>query len=201
MIKNIIFDFGDIFINLDKEVIFREIEKYGGNTQLTQKMYEIAKTYEVGNISSEMFVAELQSIYPTVPHSEIIRIWNSTVLDFPDYRLDFIENFAKENTCRLFLLSNTNTLHMQQVVENMGVDKFKRFKGCFEQFYLSHELNLRKPDDEIFEFVLGQNGLKATETLFIDDTKENIDAANDLGIRTWHLKVGLEDVIDIKTKL
>lgn len=201
MIKNIIFDFGDIFINLDKEVIFREIEKYGGKPQLSSTIYDLNETYEVGKISSENFVAQLQSIYPKASSLEIVRIWNSILLDLPDYRLNFIENLAKENKYRLFLLSNTNALHIPHVAEKMGVDKFKRFKDSFEQFYLSHEIHLRKPNAEIFEFTLEQNGLKAEETLFIDDTKENTDAADILGIKTWHLKVGHEDIIDLKTKL
>lgn len=201
MIKNIIFDFGDVFINLDKEVIIREIEKYGGNTQLSPKIYDLNETYEVGKISSEKFVEQLQSIYPKASSIEIIHIWNSILLDLPEYRLDFIENLAKENAYRLFLLSNTNALHIPHVAEKMGVDKFERFKGSFEQFYLSHEIQLRKPNAEIFEFTLEQNGLKAEETLFIDDTKENTDAATILGIKTWHLKVGHEDVIELKTRL
>lgn len=201
MIKNIIFDFGDIFINLDKEVIFREIEKYGGKPQLSSTIYDLNETYEVGKISSESFITQLQSVYPKASLQDIIRIWNSILLDLPDYRLDFIENLAKEKTYRLFLLSNTNALHIPHVAEKMGVDKFKRFKDSFEQFYLSHEIHLRKPNAEIFEFTLEQNGLNAEETLFIDDTKENTDAADILGIKTWHLKVGHEDIIDLKTRL
>ncbi|MFK5972748.1 MAG: HAD family phosphatase [Flavobacteriaceae bacterium] len=201
MIKNIIFDFGDVFINLDQKVIFREIEKYGGNTQLSSKIYDLNDTYEVGRISSEDFVSQLQSIYPKASSLEIIGIWNSILLDLPDYRLDFIEKLAQEKAYRLFLLSNTNALHIPHLAKKIGADKFKRFKDCFEQFYLSHEIHLRKPNAEIFEFTLEQNGLKAQETLFIDDTKENTDAASILGIKTWHLKVGHEDIIDLKTRL
>ncbi|MEL6917638.1 MAG: HAD-IA family hydrolase, partial [Bacteroidota bacterium] len=68
-------------------------------------------------------------------------------------------------------------------------------------FYLSHEIHLRKPDEDIYRFVLEKNHLKASETLFIDDSPENTLSAKQLGIKTWHLLVGTEDVIHLKSKL
>jgi FMN phosphatase YigB (HAD superfamily) len=201
MIKNIIFDFGDIFINLDKEIIFREIERFGGSIDLSPEIIELNHRYEVGAISAEEFVNGLKAIYPNASTDEIRRIWNGMLLDFPDERLNFIENLASENSYRLFLLSNTNDMHIPHVVEKMGSKKFNRFRNCFEQFYLSHEIHLRKPDAEIYNFVLQENRLKAKETFFIDDTKENTDAAEMLGIHCWNLKVGTDDIIHLKTKL
>lgn len=83
----------------------------------------------------------------------------------------------------------------------MGRDKYNRFKSCFEKFYLSHEIHLRKPNAEIYQFVLDENGLNPTETFFIDDTVENTDAAKKLGIDVWNLIVGQEDIIQLKSKL
>jgi putative hydrolase of the HAD superfamily len=60
---------------------------------------------------------------------------------------------------------------------------------------------MRKPHTEIFDFVLAKNGLNATDTFFIDDTQENTDAAASIGINTWHLNVGKEDITDLKKKL
>jgi len=201
MIKNIIFDFGDVFINLDKQVIFREMSSYGGTIELTPEMMRLNDTYEVGDISTEAFIENLAKLYPQASPEEITRIWNSMLLDFPDERLRFIEGMAAEGKYRLLLLSNTNALHIPHVKKIMGAEKFHRFKGAFEKFYLSHEINLRKPDAEIYEFVLNENGLKAAETFFIDDTKQNTDAAEKLGIQCWHLKVGKEDIVQLKSKL
>lgn len=201
MIRNIIFDFGDIFINLDKEAVFRAIEKYGGTTELTTELNTLNYSYEVGAISSDVFTKKLKEIYPQATIAEIVHIWNSILLDFPDYRLEFLEKLSKEKDYRLFLLSNTNDLHISHVMETMGTNTYNRFKNCFEQFYLSHEINLRKPNANIYKFVLEQNGLKAEETFFIDDTKENTDAAGKLGITCWNLQVGSEDIIHLKNKL
>jgi putative hydrolase of the HAD superfamily len=201
MIKNIIFDFGDIFINLDKEIIFREIKRFGGNEILSPEIIALNKDYEIGKISSKEFVSQLRSVYPKATSEEIIGIWNGMLLDFPDSRLDFIEQLAQEKKYRLFLLSNTNALHIEEVDRKMGTEKFKRFQNCFEKFYLSHEIHLRKPNAEIYRFVLDKNRLQAEETYFIDDTKENTDAAKKLGIRCWNLQVGKEDITQLKTKL
>lgn len=201
MINNIIFDFGDIFINLDKQIIFREAEKFGGSAHLTPEMQKINNDFEVGAISPEEFISALQDVYPKATPQEITDIWNGMLLDFPDYRLDFITNLAMEGKYRLFLLSNTNAMHIPYEAEKMGRGKFDRFKNSFEKFYLSHEIGMRKPDAKIFEFVLDENNLKPEETFFIDDTKENTDTAEKLGIRCWNLQVGKEDIVDLKSHL
>ncbi len=200
MIKNIVFDFGDIFINLDKVAVYKHLARFG-YSELTAKMDSIAKAYEVGNMNSEEFISELNTLIPNASHSEITTAWNSILLDFPESKLTFLEELKKENSYRLFLLSNTNELHISWVKEAMGIERWNRFKACFEKFYLSHEIHMRKPNTEIFDFVLKENKLVANETLFIDDTQENTDAAASIGIQTWHLIVDSEDVTDLKTKL
>lgn len=201
MIKNIIFDFGDVFINLDKQAIFRELGEREIVLAVPPKLVDLNERFEVGAVSADEFVSEWARIFPNLDTREIIRIWNTILLDFPDYRLDFIEQLAAEKRFRLFLLSNTNALHIPRVAEIMGIEKFGRFKNCFERFYLSHEIALRKPNADIYEYVLQENELSAEETLFIDDTKINTDAAAQLGIHVWHLQVGQEDIIQLRTRL
>ncbi len=200
MIKNIIFDFGDVFINLDKTVVVKAMARYGISGKHSE--YDaINKLFEIGRISPEVFLMSLCDIIPKVSPQELEEVWNAMLLDFPEYRLNFIEALAREGNYRLFLLSNTNALHIPHVSEKMGTKQFERFRNSFEGFYLSHEIQLRKPDSEIFTFVLQKHSLEARETLFIDDTEENTNAAGKLGIRTWNLKVGTEDITDLKTKL
>ena len=201
MIKNIIFDFGDVFINLDKQVIIREMLKFGGTTELSPELAMLNDDYEVGAISSEEFIDSLAKLFPKAKPADIQRIWNSMLLDFPEERLEFIEALAAKGDYRLFLLSNTNALHIPHVEKIMGPEKFYRFKNSFEKFYLSHEIKLRKPNTEIFEFVLNENNLKAEETFFIDDSELNTKAAENLGIRSWNIQVGTEDVVQLKSRL
>ncbi len=197
MIKNIIFDFGDIFINLDKPAVFKVLTQFG-YTEITPDLDKIMKDYEMGLISSSDFILAMNKVFPEARPEDLKKAWNSILLDFPDYRLEFLEKLVAENTFRLFLLSNTNELHIDHVIKNMGLHRFERFKKCFEKFYLSHEINLRKPNKDIYTFVLEENNLKAEETFFVDDTKENTDTSSLLGIKSWNLIVGQEDIIDLK---
>lgn len=200
MIKNIIFDFGDIFINLDKQVVFKAFIDQG-ILKFSPRHLAMNEDFEIGKISSEEFITRLQQDLKQLSANEIASLWNSMLLDFPEYRLTFLEELASQKKYRLFLLSNTNALHIPHVGQIMGMDRYNRFKNSFEQFYLSHEIQLRKPNREIYQFVLDQNDLIPEETLFIDDTLENTKAAAKLGIRTWNLQVGKEDIIDLKTML
>ncbi|TDT45486.1 putative hydrolase of the HAD superfamily [Maribacter spongiicola] len=200
MIKNIIFDFGDIFINLDKQAPLLELAKFGF-TELTPELDSIFKAYEMGLMESDEFVNQLQAIFTNATKDQIKDAWNSIILDFPEDRLKFIEKLKSDNQYRLFLLSNTNDLHIDKVKESMGLERFNRFKNCFEVFYLSQEMKMRKPNADIYEFVLNENELNANETFFLDDTKENTDAASKLGIHCWNLQVGKEDVLETLSNL
>ncbi len=200
MIKNIVFDFGDIFINLDKQAVYEHLAAFG-YPELTPEMDTLAKTYEVGNISSDTFLTQLQELIPSASSTQLTDAWNSILLDFPESRLRFLENLKAEGNYRLFLLSNTNELHIDYVKKTMGMARWDRFEACFEQFYLSHEIHMRKPNTEIFDYVLAENRLAANETYFIDDTQENTAAAASVGIHTWHLIIGSEDITELKSKL
>jgi len=200
MIKNIIFDFGDVFINLDKTATAKEMFIHGYRKPMPG-LGELFQSYEKGLISTAVFITSAHRLFPTASQSQLVTAWNAIILDFPEHRLEFIECMAREKEQRLFLLSNTNILHIEKVQQNMGMEKYQRFKNCFEQYYLSYEICMRKPDIEIFEFVLRENNLEAGETLFIDDTSENILAAEQMGIKTWHLEVNKEDITNLKSKL
>lgn len=199
MIKNIIFDFGDIFINLDKPATNKFLTKFGVDIN-DDELTAVQLTYEKGQISTEEFIRFFKQKY-SIQKEDVLVAWNSILLDFPTYRLDFLTELAAVKKHRLFLLSNTNELHINWVKKSWGLPLFELFKNCFEKFYLSHEINLRKPDQSIFTFVLEENNLNPTETLFIDDVLVNTEAAEKLGIQVWNLIPGKEDVVDLRSKL
>ena len=195
MIKNIIFDFGDIFINLHKEATFIELTKLGVD-KISEEMMAIAYQYEKGEISTNDFVNYFHDAFK-ISKEDLILAWNSILLDFPIHRLQFLKQLSVSKKYRLFLLSNTNKMHIKWIQNDWGEKRYNEFKNCFEHFYLSHEINMRKPNLAIFEFVMQENNLKASETFFIDDLKENTDAAKELGIQTWNLIPGKEDIVDL----
>ena len=196
MIKNILFDFGDVFINLDKDATLRELANAGYH-EIDEELYPMIFSFEKGLLTSPEFVKMAQNYFPGIEEKKLITAWNAIILDFPERRLNFIKELAAKGKFRLFLLSNTNVLHIERVKEEMGKLTYEIFRDCFEGFYLSHEMKMRKPDAEVFRTILDTHSLEPQETLFVDDTLEHILSARNLGLKTWHLQVGKEEVSDI----
>jgi len=196
MLKNYIFDFGDVFINLDKAATTRELKKLGAK-RFTQAMQSANNQYEKGLISTRDFLQFYQTQIPNTSQSQLAAAWNSIILDFPEYRLQFLEKFASSHRC--FLLSNINDLHLKLIKQQLDTSFYNRFVNCFEKVYYSHEVHFRKPNADIFEYVLNDANIIANETLFVDDTYENIEAAKELGLQVWHLQSN-EDVVMLLDK-
>jgi putative hydrolase of the HAD superfamily len=197
MIKTIIFDFGDVFINLDKEGILYNALNIFGIDSFPAAMLKTNALYEMGLITTDSFLKFYTNEFPHVSKKNMINLWNSILKDFPIHRLDFLNELSKQKDYKLILLSNTNTLHIDWIIEH--VPFYEEFKNCFDAFYLSHEIHLRKPNRDIYEFVLNKNSIKPEECLFIDDTAENTDTAKSIGIHTWNINPKNEDVINLFT--
>lgn len=199
MIKNIIFDFGDIFINLDKRGTYNAMAALGV-TDISEEMMQIYYQYEKGLITTDVFIDFYLQKFPFIKKQELIDAWNAILLDFPKQRLLFLKELAASKKYRLFLLSNTNELHISWVQNSLGMEFYNEFKNCFEQFYLSHEIHFRKPDAEIYTYVLEENNLVPSETFFVDDLLENTITAESLGIAVWNLIPEKEEVTELFSK-
>ena len=199
MIKTIIFDFGNIFINLDIEGFTKNAFKHLNIDEFSEEMIAFNSFYEQGLVSTNEFLEFYTENFPKLAEEDLVDIWNFMLKDFPQNRLAFLKGLKNTSKYKLILLSNTNELHINWIKEHVSF--FEAFKSCFDAFYLSHEINLRKPNKDIFEFVLNKNTLKADECLFIDDNKDNIKTAEKLGLHVWNLNPETEDIITLfKTK-
>jgi len=195
MIKTIIFDFGNIFINLDIEGAHKLALETFKIEALSEEMLGFNSFYEQGLISTDEFLEFYSENFPKLSNEDLTGVWNFMLKDFPKKRLDFLKKLKKSSKFKLILLSNTNKLHINYIKKHIYF--YEEFKNCFDAFYLSHEINLVKPNHDIFKFVLNENKLKTEECLFIDDNQDNIDAANTLKIKTWHINPDAEDVINL----
>ena len=190
-IRNIIFDLGGVILNIN----YYKTEKAFINLGITNfdQLYtqfhadSFFKDFEMGKVSPDEFVKKLQTYKHDLTSEEIINAWNAMLLDFPVGRIDFLLNLKKRY--KTFLLSNTNAVHhkaFQKIELKLTADP-NSLDNCFDKVYYSHEIGLRKPDKEIFEFVINENGLVPEETLFIDDTLSNVEAAQSLNIKALYL--------------
>ncbi|GGD05591.1 HAD family hydrolase [Hyunsoonleella pacifica] len=198
MIDSIIFDFGNVFINLDIEKGFKESLLQLGINELPKDIININNSYETGKISTEEFISFYTEKFSHLTENQLVDLWNIILKDFPKQRLEFLRALKAQNKYKLILLSNTNELHINWIKERVSF--YEEFKNCFDAFYLSHEIHLRKPNTDIFEFVLNTHHLKPEKCLFIDDNVDNIFTAKSLNINTWHITPYKEDITELLSK-
>ena len=188
-IKNIIFDLGDVILNIDVPLASSSFGKLSGRQQheiLTLfKEKELFRLFETGLVDEDAFRNMIRELleFPDWSEEIIDTAWNSLLLDIPPARIELIKELGKKY--RLFLLSNTSSIHIKQVNKILhAATGIERLDDLFEKVYLSYEMGLMKPDPAIYLQVLEESGLVAEETLFLDDNADNITAASKLGIDT-----------------
>jgi len=194
MIDTIIFDFGDIFINLEKEAQVEAFKKLGLN-EPKPELIEMNDLFEKGEVTELQFLESFHQFIPNASLEEIRSAWNVIIGEFPLYRLEFLQMLSYKY--KLFLLTNTDAIHIDRFEHNVGVSFFSDFYQCFEKVFYSYEMGMRKPNPSVFSTIMNKYDLSPRRTLFIDDKKVNTDAAASLGLHVWNLKVGEEDVVDL----
>ena len=189
-IKSIIFDFGGVLLNISYQNTIDEFEKLGVDNSSAfyskKSQTNIFNLLETGEISENELIREIQSSCKSATRKQIIFAWNSMLLDLPKNRTNLLENLKEKY--QLFLLSNTNAIHIKELKSRLGELKYSKFYNLFNKVYYSHEIGVRKPHSEAFRLVLDENNLKEKEVLFIDDSPQHIKGAKELGIHTYHLK-------------
>lgn len=192
--KNIIFDLGGVIVNLDYAKTVSEFKKYLPNLDETvffgkENQLSFFSDYEMGRIDTKNFREEFFRFFNvTITDKEFKNCWNAMIFDFPLERITLIENLKKLDK-NIFLLSNINELHEEAVEERFKLLNFDfQFQSLFTKHYYSHRIGLRKPNSDVFHFVLKDNSLNPHETLFIDDSLHHVLGARECGISAIHLE-------------
>ena len=193
-IKNIIFDLGGVLLDIDYNLTRTAFEKAGvahfddmysqaSADQLFQKL-------EMGKITEHDFYKELNnSTGMDLSPADIRNAWNAMLLSFREDSLNTIKEL--KNKYQLYLLSNTNFIHMEafnKIYHNKA--RTLPFDAYFNKAFYSCEIGLRKPDSICYQWVIDHLKIDASETLFIDDSVQNVAAAKDVGMQTVHLLNG-----------
>lgn len=179
--KNYIFDLGGVVVNIDMDRVYKGLHDLGIDNQSAEELRIICDQYQLGQISSDAFCHEVCSLAKGNATPEQVRdIWVSVDQGVDLSKLETISRLHLDHN--VFLLSNTNELHWLQILNHDFIANGYKQDDLFHRVFLSQEMGLAKPGREIFLHVLSEAGISAEETLFIDDTKENIDAAKSCGI-------------------
>ena len=201
-IRNIIFDLGGVILDIDVLRTINGFKRIGlgeiSDANIAHSSFPFLEKYETGKISTEDFRDEIRKAAGTEVTDELIdTVWNDMLIGIEPEKIDLLIRIRKQY--RLILLSNTNAMHEviynNMLKETAGINNLKEL---FDDVYYSHRLHMRKPEREIFEYVLSASSLVPEETLYIDDSKMHIDSAARLGIVCYHLNPD-DSIINIFT--
>jgi len=180
-IKYVILDLGGVLVKIEPDNFYKKMFQLTGiNINILK---DIKNDITLGLITpEEAFEKVIKNYKLKISLKEII---DSFVYDYIGNKIDGVDEFLsrlKDLDIKIGLLSNTNKLHFDYIKK-----LFNDFK-IFDKIYLSYELNLAKPDKRIYEYVLNDLKIPASEIIFIDDTDENIKTALDLGFKAIKVK-------------
>lgn len=207
-IKNIIFDLGGILLELYPERTINEFEKLGIHRKIGEKAHsysdKVFTDFETGKITADEFIAKTKEISNnSISDEEITFAWNAMICDFPEEHVELLRSL-KNKGYLIYLLSNTNTMHVN-AFESMFYNKFSfDIKTLFNKALYSNEIGYRKPHKETFIAVIDLLEIVPAETLMIDDSLANIEGANLAGMQTLHIETNndiIEPLKEIKIKL
>ncbi|MBT8232590.1 MAG: HAD family phosphatase [Saprospiraceae bacterium] len=188
--NTIIFDFGNVLIDLDFERCYQALENVlnvdWSSRKLPQIIIDAIHKYDRGQINDEELIAAFQNFNPNANPNDIIYAWNSLIGEIPNERFDLLNELKDDfNLC---ILSNINNLHINFITDYLETkhtitDFEDRF---FNKVFYSHLIGKRKPDEEIYKYVTETLSAEPSQILFIDDMDENIEAAINFG---WNGRV------------
>lgn len=201
VIKDIVFDLGGVVLNIDYHKTERAFKSIGFphfDELYTQfKQSPLFVRFEKGLITPESFLGELRAhSQRKVKDQTLIEAWNAMLLDLPPENLDFITQLKQDY--RVFLLSNTNAIHYEAFFDQVEAMLGRRdLAPYFEKEYYSHLIGKRKPDQEVFEFIIRDAGIDPVETLMIDDSPQHLEGAKAVGFHTFNKRQdqGLEEAL------
>ncbi len=188
-IKNIIFDLGGVILDINYQATIDAFVKMGikdfSNLYSQKEQKQIFDDFEIGKITSNQFISSIQSLSQnSISKDKIITAWNAMLLEINTEKLDYL--LSLKERFRIFLLSNTNEIHISKFEAGLvKKNELKKFYNCFEKVHYSSRLSLRKPNLDCFKKVLNINKLNASETIFIDDSKQHIEGALKCGIKGY----------------
>ncbi|MCC6288054.1 MAG: HAD family phosphatase [Chitinophagaceae bacterium] len=199
-VDNIIFDLGGVLLTLNMPAAEQKFMALGVKNYnelfRSGNVSSFFKDYEVGAIDNAAFLNSLRALSGLpLSDDELTDAWNAMLGVFPKERIDLLHKLKSKY--RLFLFSNTNAIHRDKFYKIYS-DSFNNanFDDHFEKAYYSQVLGMRKPDVESYKYIIGEQGLNASRTLFIDDSALNIEGAKAAGLQSVHITPGTT-ILDI----
>lgn len=187
----VIFDLGEVIIDLDPQAIEDELYRASGKELDYRELVfssPLMQRYETGKISEGDFrkgMNELLSV--SFSDEQFDEIWNLMLGHIPVHRVKLMGQLMAEY--QVMILSNTNPIHERKFDELVSAQTAGKKMSDFVHFaHYSHKMGLRKPDEEIYLHVINSHTLTPHRTLFLDDRLDNVEAAKATGIDAVQVK-------------
>ncbi len=186
-IDAIIFDFGNVFIDLDYP---RVIRRFSEVAKKNEKQIEelvvtdpILQELEVGAVEPAKFRWKVNNLLGTsLMDDEFDDIWNSMLKKVPADRMKLLDQIGEKH--QTYILSNSNVIHEiafdEMILEATGKESLRDF---VQKVYFSHEIGLRKPNIACYQHVIEDIDNYASRMLFLDDRLDNVEAAREAGMK------------------
>ncbi|MDF1575539.1 MAG: HAD family phosphatase [Bacteroidales bacterium] len=188
--RNILFDLGGVILDINVQATLKAFYELGFPSELMQypdsMRTDLFFKYQTGLLDTRQFRDEIRKVAGVqMTDQSFDDAWNAMLVGIPEERIKLLKKLS--NRYNLYMLSNTSGLHVK-VFEKMFLDKAgESMHQVFKKIYYSHEIGWHKPDYEAWEYVIKDAGIKAKETLFLDDSIHNIKAAQELGFQAIHI--------------
>ena len=183
IIKCIIIDLGDVLIELDFSRFLNDVITPSPlnkpQTLIMLEFFRQSDTYHQGKITDEEFykqACELLGVC-SLDQKQFYASFNSIINELNLDMVELIRSIKSSNKLKMICMSNINSSHWKYLKKQ----KWDIWE-IFDEFILSHEVHMTKPDPKIFELALEKAGCKPEEVLYIDDGLNNVRSAQEIGI-------------------
>jgi putative hydrolase of the HAD superfamily len=181
-IKAFLFDYGGVLTSAGKTGgLAQEVAGFFGIDAAEAKIDDIEKQFQLGSITSDEFFLELNKRHPSeTPFSEEVFLASKDEAGSRSEKvLELADRIRRHDGIRTAILSNVFEISSRQLRE----------LGCYDGFdpvILSHEVNMIKPDEQIYRLAIETLGVEPGEVVFVDDNPHNLEPARRLGMLTVH---------------
>lgn len=187
-IKNIVFDFGGVIIDIDRDCAVKRFVEIGvkdaDGLLDAYHQKDIFLEVEDGRIDAEEFRRKLSLLSgKELTYKEIESGWRGFVTAVKPYKLDYLVAL-RERGYKVYILSNTNPYIMGWARSKEFTPQGHSLDEYVDKIYASYEMKCVKPHKEIFEKMVEEAGIRPDETVFVDDGASNIKTGNEMGFVT-----------------
>lgn len=204
--RDIFFDLGNVIIPIDFSRNWDYFLTLGADRGQLEEHWSLEsfhpmfEEYESGRITTDILRIKFQEIFlqrREISLSQFEEGLAALLLPIPPRRIAFVDTLRKQGF-RCHVISNNTELHTRLIRQNFKENFGRAIEDCFDNVFLSQEVNCRKPEIQIYELALAKAGAIAFHSLMIDDLPINLAGAVKAGMQT--LLVTHDDEVEERIK-